>query len=218
MTTIAAHRLEELKGLEVSVRPEQILRAHYPDIAPVAPEVRAVAAAMAAHALEVATPVAWLRQVPIRAIDGARVELDGGAIFNSTTLANAARTSFAVQIFLVTLGPRLDERVSEFFEAMDGLEGLFVDTAGWVVVQSALGAVRRRLAARARAEAYRLTRRMGPGYLEDWPLTEQSVLVDTLAAGETLPGIEVLESGAILPEKTLSGLYGLIPLDPTNKE
>lgn len=218
MTPIAARRLEELRALEVSVRPEQILRAHYPDIAPVAPEVRAIAAAMAAHALEVAAPVAWLRQVPIRAIDGARVELDGGATLTSATLANAMREGFAVQIFLVTLGPRVDERVSQLFEAMDGLEGLFVDTAGWVVVQSALGAVRRRLAARAREGGYRLTRRMGPGYLDDWPVEQQSILVDALAAGEPLPGIEVLDSGAILPEKTLSGLYGLIPLQPENKE
>jgi hypothetical protein len=50
---------------------------------------------------------------------------------------------------------------------------------------------------------------MGPGYL-DCPLEEQSALVGTLAGGEPLPGIEVLESGAILPEKTFTGLYGLI--------
>jgi hypothetical protein len=217
MTTITARRLEELKALEVSVRAEQILRAHYPDIAPVAPEVRATAAAMAAHAVEIATPVAWLRQVAIRGIDGARVELDGGAMVTSATLANSLRGSSAVQLFVVSLGPRLDERVSQLFEAMDGLEGLFLDTAGWVLVQSALGAVRRRLAARARADGCRLTRRSGPGYL-DWPLTEQSTVVGALAAGETLPAIEVLESGAILPEKTLTGLYGLIPPASSNKE
>ena len=214
---MTACRLEELKDLEVSVRAEQILRAHYPDIAPVAPEVRATAAAMAAHALEIATPVAWLRQVAIRGIDAARVELDGGAIATSATLANSLRGSFAVQLFVVTLGPRLDERVSQLFEAMDGLEGLFLDTAGWVVVQSALGAVRRRLGARARADGYRLTRRAGPGYL-DWPLVEQSIVVGALAAGGILPAIEVLDSGAILPEKTLTGLYGLIPLASSNKE
>ena len=115
----------------------------------------------------------------------------------------------AAQLFLVTLGPRLDERVSQLFEAMDGLEGLFLDTAGWVVVQSALSAVRRRLGARARAEGYRVTRRVGPGYL-DWPLEQAPAVVGALTAGEALPGIEVLESGAILPEKTLTGLYGLI--------
>lgn len=217
MTTIAARRLEELKGLEVSVRVEQILRAHYPDIAPVAPEVRATAASMAAHALEISTPVAWLRQVAIRGIDGARVELEGGAMVTSATLASSLQGSSAVQLFVVTLGPRLDERVSQLFEAMDGLEGLFLDTAGWVVVQSALGAVRRRLAARARADGCRLTRRTGPGYL-DWPLAEQSTVVGALAAGETLPAIEVLDSGAILPEKTLTGLYGLIPPASSNKE
>jgi len=217
MTTITACRLEGLKALEVSVRVEQILRAHYPDIAPVAPEVRVTAAAMAAHAVEIATPVAWLRKVAIRGIDGARVELDGGAIVTSATLARSLRGSSAVQLFVVTLGPQLDERVSQLFEAMDGLEGLFLDTAGWIVVQSALGAVRRRLAASARAEGYRLTRRTGPGYL-DWPLAEQSIVVGALASSETLPSIEVLDSGAILPEKTLTGLYGLIPLVASNKE
>ena len=54
---------------------------------------------------------------------------------------------------------------------------------------------------------------MGPGYL-DWPIEEQPALVGTLTAGAALPGIEVLESGAILPEKTLTGLFGLV----TNKE
>jgi hypothetical protein len=50
---------------------------------------------------------------------------------------------------------------------------------------------------------------MGPGYL-DWPLEDQSALVAALTGGEPLPGIEVLESGAILPEKTITGLYGLL--------
>ena len=217
MATLTAHRLEELKGLEVSVRAEQILRAHYPDIAPVAAEVRATATAMATHTLEIATPMAWLRQVAIRRIDGARVELEGGAIATSATLASSLQGSSAAQLFVVTLGPQLDDRVSQLFEAMDGLEGLFLDTAGWVVVQSALGAVRRELGRRAHAEGHRVTRRAGPGYL-DWPLAEQSALVGALAAGETLPAIEVLESGAILPEKTITGLYGLIPLAASNKE
>lgn len=211
MMAIAARGLEELNDLEVSVRPEQILRAHYPDLAPVASEVHATAAAMAAHALEIARPVGWLRQVAVRGIDGARVELDGGANLNSTTLASLLQESPAVQLFVVTLGPQVDERVHQLFEAMDGLEGLFLDTAGWVVVQSALSAVRRKCATRARSEGYRLTRRIGPGYL-DWPLEEQAIVFRALAAGDTLPPIEVLESGAILPEKTLTGLFGLIPL------
>jgi hypothetical protein len=187
-----------MKDLKLSVRPERVLRAHYPAHAPVAPEVRATAEAMAAHALEIAAPAAWLRQVPIDAIG-----------FASATLANSLRGCFAAHLFLVTLGPLLDRRVTELFEAMDGLEGLFLDTAGWLALQSALGALRRRLGAKARADGQRLTRRAGPGYL-DWPIEEQPTLVNLLAAGATLPGIEVLESGAILPEKTLTGLFGLV--------
>ena len=210
MTTIAARRPEELKDLDVSVRPEQVLRAHYPDLAPVAAEVRATAAAMAAHALEIARPFGWLRQVAVRAVGSTHVELEGNAVLNSATLANLLRESSAVQLFVVTLGPQIDARVHQLFEAMDGLEGLFLDTAGWVVVQSALSAVRKRCAAKARSEGYRLTRRIGPGYL-DWPLEEQAIVFRALAGGDALAPIEVLESGAILPEKTLTGLFGLIP-------
>jgi hypothetical protein len=210
MMAIAEHGLEELNELEVSVRPEQVLRAHYPDLAPVAAEVHATAAAMAAHALEIARPVGWLRQVTIRAVGSPRVELEGNSILNSATLANLLRESSAVQLFVVTLGPQIDARVHQLFEAMDGLEGLFLDTAGWVVVQSALSAVRKRCAAKARGEGYRLTRRIGPGYL-DWPLEEQAIVFRALAGGDALAPIEVLESGAILPEKTLTGLFGLIP-------
>jgi hypothetical protein len=204
--------------LDVSVRPEQILRMHYPDLSvPAAQEVRDTAAAMAAHALEIATPVAWVRQVPLRVLDDSRVEFAGGAVAASTTLAKALDGSGGAHLFLVTLGPRLDERVSELFDAMDGLEGLFLDTAGWVVAQSALSSVRSRLGPIARAEGFRLTRRMGPGYL-DWPLEGQGALVRTLSGGEALPGIEVIESGAILPEKTITGLYGRIPLELADKE
>ncbi len=217
MDAIATGCLEELKPLEVSVRVERILRAHYPDLALAGPEVRATAAAMAEHALEVAAPVAWLRQLAVRAVDDSHVELDGGACLTSAGLANSLRGCFAVQLFIVTLGPRLDQRVSELFEAMDGLEGLFLDTAGWIAVQSALGAVRRRLAERGRAVGYRLTRRTGPGYPE-WSLDEQPMVVNALAAGEKLPGIELLDSGAVLPEKTLTGLFGLMPLDSAQKE
>jgi hypothetical protein len=190
--------LEEIRDLRLAVRPERVLRAHYPSHVAVAPQVRATAEAMAAHALEIATPVAWQQQVPVEAI-----------AVTSATLGHSLRGCFAAHLFLVTLGPRLDERVRELFEAMDGLEGLFLDTAGWLALQSGLGALRRRLAARARSEGHRLARRAGPGYL-DWPIEEQPVLVGALTAGAALPGIEVLESGAILPEKTLTGLFGLV--------
>ena len=110
MMAIAARGLEELDELEISVRPEQILRAHYPDLAPVASEVRATAAAMAAHALEIARPAGWVRQVAVRDIDGARVTLDGGATLTSATLATLLQGSPAVQLFVVTLGPQVENR------------------------------------------------------------------------------------------------------------
>lgn len=202
---------ERLYDLPVSVRAEQILRMHYPDLIKATSGVRASAVAMAAHALELAAPMAWLREVPLRRVSKEFIELEGGVTFSSIALSVALQHSPKVVLFVVTLGSRLDERVTELFQAMDGVEGLFLDTAGWILVQSALSAVRRHLGSVADAGNYRVTRRFGPGY-SDWPLEEAATIVTTLAAGRELSGIEVLESGSILPEKTLTGLYGLVPL------
>ncbi len=54
------------------------------------------------------------------------------------------------------------------------------------------------------------TRRLGPGYV-DWPLEEQAALV-ALLDGAPLP-VRLLDSCAMIPKKSRSGLYGLRPLD-----
>ena len=110
------HEPARLRDLPVSVRAEQILRAHYPDLARVAQGVRMIAAAMAAHALEVAVPVAWFREVSIREVGDGCVELEPGVMLTSTALAAALRGAPTATLFVVTIGPRLDERVTELFE------------------------------------------------------------------------------------------------------
>ena len=68
---------------------------------------------MASHALEIARPVGWTRQVSLRVLDEARVEFEGGAIANSAALASALGQSRGAHLFAVTIGPRLDERVTD---------------------------------------------------------------------------------------------------------
>jgi hypothetical protein len=94
---------------------------------------------MAAHALEIARPVGWLRQVA-SAASTARASSSTAARTAPARRSRARCRKPGGAIFVVTLGPQVDERVLQLFEAMDGLEGLFLDTAGWVVVQSALSA------------------------------------------------------------------------------
>ncbi len=67
-------------------------------------------------------------------------------------------------------------------------------------------------------EGLRLTRRMGPGYSYKingdetmWSLEQQHQLFEVFD-GEDLP-VRLLESCAMMPKMSRSGLYGLVPVN-----
>ena len=82
--------------------------------------------------------------------------------------------------------------------------------AGWLAVEQATRALAWHVSDQIRDQRLGLTRRLGPGYV-DWPLDEQAGLF-ALLADVALP-VRLLESRAMLPKKSRSGLYGLRPLD-----
>jgi hypothetical protein len=88
------------------------------------------------------------------------------------------------------------------------LEGLLLDTAGWVAVDALARILRGRLASDARVRGWRLTHRMAPGYA-DWGLEEQRTVFS--AFGEDALPIQLTEACVMLPRKSISGIYGLIP-------
>ena len=91
---------------------------------------------------------------------------------------------------------------------------LLLDTAGWLAIESVTRQFSERLKADCETVGLRLTRRMGPGYtyrvgreMAPWGLEEQAGLFRVL--GEEVSPVTVLESGAMLPKMSRSGLYGL---------
>jgi cobalamin-dependent methionine synthase I len=87
---------------------------------------------------------------------------------------------------------------------------LFLEMAGWLAVEQATKALALHVAEQVRDERLGPTRRLGPGYV-DWPLDEQTGLF-TLFEDAPLP-VRLMESCAMIPKKSRSGLYGLRPLD-----
>ncbi len=112
--------------------------------------------------------------------------------------------------FVLTLGPAIDAETERLTAADEIVEALFLEMAGWLAVEQATKALAQHVSDRVRSERLGLTRRLGPGYV-DWPLDEQAGLF-ALLAGAPLP-VRLLESCAMIPKKSRSGLYGLRPLD-----
>ncbi len=194
---------------ELAVEP--LLRMQgYRDLARVRPRIRAIAAKAAARARDLAAPEASYRRVAIRSRTPESLELDGGVSFHSARFAKVFAGCGEVVAFVLTLGPALDAESERLTAADEIVEALFLEMAGGLAVEQATKALALHVSDQVRDERLGLTRRLGPGYV-DWPLDEQAGLFALLEAAP-LP-VRLLESCAMIPKKSRSGLYGLRPLD-----
>lgn len=175
--------------------------------------VKQAAQAMAVLAESLVEPQGRLLRTPVRRVGSEDTVLLGGGIrFHSRSLLRLLQGSTEAFLFLLTLGPRLETRAQELMAEEQFLEGLLLDTAGWVAVDALAKTLRAQLSVEAKAEGMRLTHRMAPGY-SDWRLEEQRLLFS--AFGEEALPIQLTEACVMLPRKSISGIYGLIPSTTT---
>lgn len=190
---------------------EPLLRMQgYRDPARIRPRVRDIATKAAHTAQTLAAPEAYYRRVGIRSCTPEMLELDGGVSFHSARFAKVFADCGEVVAFVLTLGPALDAETERMTAADEIVEALFLEMAGWLAVEQATKALALHVAEEVRDERLGPTRRLGPGYV-DWPLDEQAGLF-ALLEDAPLP-VRLLDSCAMIPKKSRSGLYGLRPLD-----
>jgi hypothetical protein len=202
--------IEELRPRPPRIDADLILRLHkYRRPAEVAPRLREVARQMAALAETLLEPRGWLRRARVRAVDpqGA-VVLDDDVTFHSQVLAHRLAGAAEVVLLVLTIGGALERRAQSLVREEHLVEGLLLDTAGWVAIDALLRDVRQHLAADARRRGHRLTARMAPGFA-GWPLDQQRVLFAAFGAG-TLT-VRLTDSCVMRPSKSVSGVYGLLP-------
>lgn len=142
----------------------------------------------------------------VSAADG-RVVLEGGWTFTGRTVGRLLRDAARAVLFVATIGPRLEEQVSAFFEEEEYLTAVLLDAAGTVALHRVIKALRLTLVAEAVPAGASLTGRTSPGY-GDWDLAEQAQLFQALG-GMPLP-VRLHAAGLMLPKKSLSGVIGLV--------
>lgn len=197
---------------EVSVR--RILKVHgYRDLATVRRPILRAAESAVSVARETARPEAAWRRLRIAMVDESELRLAGGARFTGATFGRVLSRCPEVAVFVLTLGPDYDEAISAR-TGDDPVTAFFLETAGWLSVELATRGLARDLDA-ALAPGLRTATRLGPGYnyrgpdgRQNWPLEEQRELFSLLEPGP-LP-VTLLESCAMIPKMSRSGLFGLI--------
>jgi hypothetical protein len=198
-----------------AVHGDRILRIQrYSDLTRVRPVIRRAADAMARHAESLSDPAVAYVRAPIAALDEEALAIGEGPRFHCRAFATQLRGCTEIAAFVLTVGPALPERVVELVEAGDLLEGLLLETAGWLAIEDATRQFKVHLRAEMQALGRRITSRMGPGYsyriggsMHAWPLQEQGALFG-LFEGADLP-VSLMHSCAMVPKMSRSGLYGV---------
>lgn len=207
MVAEGSHATFTMQAPEVPV--EVVLRMQgYRDMARVRSKVRAIATAAVTRAQDLLAPVAVYRRVPILSCDETTLTVGPGVTFHSREFHKILSGCREAVVFVLTLGEDLDNETLRLIETDDIVAALFVETAGWYAVEQATRSFTAHLWSLVEREGARLTRRLGPGY-QDWDLTEQTAFF-SLFDGIPLP-VRLLESCAMLPKKSRSGLFGVQP-------
>jgi hypothetical protein len=194
----------------IILNPRKLLRVQgYRELDRVSPAIADAAKSAANIAAALARPAGAFRIVSteVTAIDSVCIE--GGVIFRSAALAHYLRHGRDAAVFVATIGPELERRVDELYEAGSYLEWLFLESAGNLAVHVAVSQLRTRIAEATLALGYRLIGRLGPGH-GDWPLADQPRLF-ALLDGASLP-VVLSEHAVMTPRKSISGLCGICPV------
>ncbi len=211
------HQCLEFRPGSITIRTDTMLRIQgYRNLDRVRPVIKKTAGKMVRVLAKTIDAVVHYRQVPISECTDGKLILTGGTVFHCDAFSRYHAASEQVLVFVLTLGQGLDEAATEFGK-QQLLEQFFLETAGWLGVE----AVTRQFASHIREQVveqgYRLTRRMAPGYTfkkdgQDcyWALEDQEPLFALFDHTE-LP-VTLLESCAMLPRMSRTGLYGLVPM------
>lgn len=149
----------------------------------------------------------------VESVEASQISVRGtNIVFSSNIIARRILSKCAkVAIFLTTIGPRLEERVSQLMDGGEMLKAVVLDAVGTEAVEKVACWLEGSIKETAAASGAEASLRYSPGYC-DWDIKEQEVLFSALDGD--LHGVELTEDCLMMPRKSISGIMG-IGFDPS---
>ena len=143
------------------------------------------------------------------------IRLANGIQLTSHALAEKLRLGQARAAVAVacSAGPSVTAEIQRLWEAQRPDEAFFLNAAAAAATEQLLLRARKTICDQVEPTGLAALSHESPGY-DGWPLVEQRLLLDCLAAQPAWPGaagLELLESGMLAPEHSQLALFGLGP-------
>lgn len=208
----------------IDIRTESMLKIMgYRAGAPVRPAVRRMAERIAELAASAIVPIVHHCRMGIEHCDEAGIRLADGTAFHGSVFAKHLAGCREAVALIMTLGTRFDAVQKNLSDADNLLEAVFLEAAGWVAIEEITRSFTLQRRKIAFTEGLDISRRLAPGYVfrvgnrkVDWPLEQQKEFFAIFRTID-LP-VSLLESCAMIPKMSRTGLFGLRPRSEMNHE
>ena len=205
----------EPKSIELRV--DQVLRVlGYSDMERVLPAVRSISEEVVGQVQNVVRPIVYFKHKAIKSCADGILKIEDGIVLHCQAFQRYMDGCDEAVALVLTLGQSIDQLEADFSANEQLLEMVILEMAGWLAIEQATKQFAIYLRDMVKPGRHRLSRRMAPGYGYkidgkkcNWSLEEQPKIFEFFEPG-TLP-VQLLESCAMTPKMSRSGLFGLRP-------
>ena len=165
------------------------------------PELRQVYEAALAEAHTLIRPGIAYAAHPVLSAEAERLILADGHVLESAVVARLFAGAPEVVLTIYSIGPRLEERATQYHAAGDYLPGFALDVLGSAAVNEVGRVAYGLIEDLAESKGLNASIPLNPG-TSHWPLSGNQVLTQLVPAAAI--GIETLDSGLLRPFKSIS--------------
>ena len=132
--------------------------------------------------------------------------LEGGLSLRGRLLVKRLNSALELSAVVCTIGPRLEEQVSEFSSRADPLRGIMLDGLGSAAVESLAQEACKIIREQAGLRGYETSSPLSPGML-DFPLSEQWAICKIVHAEQIR--VSLTQTAMMVPRKSTSMVMGI---------
>jgi hypothetical protein len=153
-------------------------------------------------------PAAAYERYPITGMTGDQIALEGAKAVHGPALPAFFPEARELAIIVCTIGPRLEERASNYTKSGQALRGMLLDGIGSAAVDKLIPEVIKLIAAEVVPQGYEVSSPVNPG-MPGLAMTEQWNIME-LAKADRI-GVSLTPSGILVPRKSVSMVIGIGP-------
>lgn len=198
--------MEILKDIQVNISREEVLRLQGWRGKRSSRNVENALTSQIEEGFRLVQPKAMYTMIGVVQLQDDCIKLDNGLVLKIPNATQVWGGSQWLVVAICTIGPTLEHRVSELFDAGEYPMALMLDSVGSVAVESVADYVNAHLCQLANNMDTATGPRLSPGYGR-WELADQQVIFSILPGEEI--GVLLNEDSVMLPQKSTSFCMGI---------